>query len=218
MSPAGPDAFNHALHTANTWLADLGSAFGTHDRRYAQRALRAWLHTLRDRLTVDAAAKFGAQLPELLRGAYYDGWVPNRVPAKYGVDEYVQRFATQAGIRPAEVPVTASTITDVLAGHMSPGQLSEALAELPTDLRATIAGAATTVRTAPGTAAAPRAPADDRMTRLEDQVASLTEAVRTLARGLEDGRLAGVIDQRHVTRAARLADEILIAAGRQPAA
>src|SRR5512139_982709 len=123
MSPAGPDAFNHALHTANTWLADVGSAFGTRDRRYAQRALRTWLHLLRDRLTVDAAAKFGAQLPELVRGAYYEGWVPSRAPAKYGVEEYIERFAAQAGIRPAEVPTTARTITEVLADRMSPGQL-----------------------------------------------------------------------------------------------
>jgi uncharacterized protein (DUF2267 family) len=216
MSPTGPDAFNHALHTANTWLADVCSAFGTRDRRYAQRALRTWLHTLRDRLTVDAAAKFGAQLPELLRGAYYEGWVPSKVPSRYSVDEYIERFATQAGIRRAEVPTTARTITDVLADHMSPGQLSEALAELPADLRATIAGSVTTAR-ATGTSAAPRATAEDRTARLEDQVASLTEAMRTLAHGLEDGQLAGV-DERHVTRAARLADEILIAAGSRPTA
>jgi hypothetical protein len=171
---------------------------------------------LRDRLTVDAAAKFGAQLPELLRGAYYEGWVPSRVPARYGVDEYIERFATQAGIRPAEVPTTARTITDVLADRMSPGQLSEALAELPVDLRATIAGSATTVR-AQGTSAAPRETAEDRTARLEDQVASLTEAMRTLAHGLEDGQLAGV-DEHRVTRAARLADEILIAAGSRPTA
>ena len=76
MSTATPDAFNHGVHTANIWLSDINSAFGTRDRRYTQRALRTWLHTLRDRLTVDAAVKFGQQLPELLRGIYYDGWEP----------------------------------------------------------------------------------------------------------------------------------------------
>jgi uncharacterized protein (DUF2267 family) len=209
MSPAGPDAFNHALHTANIWLADIGAAFGTRDRRFSQRSLRAWLHTLRDRLTVDAAAKFGAQLPELLRGAYYDGWEPNKVPVKYGVDQYIHRFAAHASIPVAQVPETVATITGALGRHMSPGQLSETFAELPTDLRAILTGNA---RPAPAPAVAATAPAPDRMARLEGQVSSLTEAIRALAHGLEDGEMTGV-DERRVTRAARLADEILIAAG-----
>lgn len=219
MSPAGPDAFNRALHTANIWLADIGGAFGTHDRRYTQRTLRAWLHTLRDRLTVNAAAKLGQQLPELLRGIYYDSWEPNKAPIKTSVDQYIQRFATQAGIPAVQVPATAATITEVIANHMSPGQLAEALAELPADLRATISAATPAPRadTASEPAAAPGAAAQDRVARLEDQVSGLTEAVRALARGLEDGQLIGSgIDQTNVTRAARLADEILIAIGTRP--
>jgi uncharacterized protein (DUF2267 family) len=213
MPTAGPDAFNHALHTANIWLADLGSAFDTRDRRYVHRALRTWLHTLRDRLTVEAAAKFGAQLPELLRGAYYEGWVPSRVPAKRGVDAYVEQFAVQAGIRRDQVPATAQTITDVFVARMSPGQVSLTLAELPTELRTTIAGPAAGVR-APDTPGSAGDAPESRVARLEDQVVSLTEAIRTLAHGLEDGQLSG-LDEQHVARAARLADEMLIAAGSQ---
>lgn len=211
MPATGPDPFNHAIHTANIWLADASAAFGTRDRHYTHRALRAWLHTLRDRLTVEAAAKFAAQLPELLRGIFFDGWEPNKVPVKYGVDEYTRRFAAEAGIPPVQVPIAAATITQTVGDHMSPGQLDQALAELPVDLRTTITGTTETVRVP--VASATRSPAaTDRVDRLEDQINSLTEAVRALARGLEDGRLTG-IDEGQVTRAARLADEILIAAG-----
>ena len=38
------------------------------------------LHTLRDRLTVDVAAKLAAQLPTLIRGIYYEDWDPSRTP------------------------------------------------------------------------------------------------------------------------------------------
>ena len=210
MPSAKPDAFNHALHTANIWLSDVNSAFGTRDRRYAQRTLRTWLHTLRDRLTIDAAVKFGQQLPELLRGIYYDGWEPNKVPIKYGVDQYVQRFAAEAFIPVAQVASTAATITEVVANHMSPGQVEETVAVLPSDLR-TILGDGTS--TAP--AAAPTAPERNQGEALEDRVVALTEAVRTLAHGLENGQPIGSgIDQAQVARAARLADEILVAAGR----
>jgi uncharacterized protein (DUF2267 family) len=210
MPPANPDTYNHALHTANIWLSDINSAFGTRDRRYTQRVLRAWLHTLRDRLTVSAAAKFGQQLPELLRGIYYDGWEPNKAPIKYHVDQYLLRFATEAGIPLTEVATAAATITDVVANHMSPGQVSEALAALPRDLNAVLVGESKTA--APTDAAGTRAQAHE--VGLQDRVIALTEAVRTLAHGLEDGQLTGSgIDQTQVTRAARLAEEILIAAG-----
>ena len=212
MPSASPDAFNHALHTANIWLSDINSAFGTRDRRFAQRTLRTWLHTLRDRLTIDAVVKFGQQLPVLLRGIYYDGWEPNKAPIKYDVDQYLQRFATEALIPLDQVASTAATITDVVANHMSPGQVAETVAELPGNLRAILGDGLTAEPTR-----SPITPTRKQGKAIEDRVVALTEAVRTLAHGLENGQLTGSgIDQAQVARAARLADEILIAAGSQP--
>jgi uncharacterized protein (DUF2267 family) len=45
--------------------------------------LRTYLHALRDRLTVDEAAELAAQLPELIRGIYYEGWDPSKTPVRY---------------------------------------------------------------------------------------------------------------------------------------
>ncbi|RSD11633.1 DUF2267 domain-containing protein [Amycolatopsis eburnea] len=38
-----------------------------------------------DRLTVEAAAHFATQLPELLRGVYYEGWTPAHPLRRPGV-------------------------------------------------------------------------------------------------------------------------------------
>jgi uncharacterized protein (DUF2267 family) len=199
--------YDHAVHRANVWLADVSSALGTRDRHFAHRVLRTWLHGLRDRLTVEAAAKFAQQLPELLRGTSYDGWEPSRVPEKFNAEQYVQRFASEAFISPADVPSTAAAITDVMTVHMSPGQVAEALAELPADLRATVREGAP-VRRATGEGA----PSRVRHPTIDDQVAGLGEAVRILARGLEDEYVSGArIDQAQVARAARLAEEIFVA-------
>lgn len=208
------DNFHHALQTANRWLADVAREFGTRDRRFAYRVLRAWLHTLRDRLTVESTAKFSSQLPELLRGVYYDGWEPHKVPVKYGPEEYVRRFAYEARIPVDEVRPAAASVASAIATHLSRGQLEVALAQLPEPLRTMIAGPAPPPA-APETVAEAAEAAEgqpDRITALEKQVNNVAEALRTLAEGLEDSPLTGVDQRRRGARAARLASEILMAA------
>ena len=73
-------AVEHWMHTAHTWINDVAKEFDTDDREFAYRVLRAWLHTLRDRLTVEASAHFAAQLPDLIRGVFYAGWIRTPSP------------------------------------------------------------------------------------------------------------------------------------------
>ncbi len=97
--------------------------------------LRAWLHCLRDRLSVQVAAHFAAQLPELLRGVFFDGWNPSRVPQKYGRPAYVTRFAHEARIRDSDVVKAAPIVSAVARRHMSAGVVAEAFGLLPAELR-----------------------------------------------------------------------------------
>lgn len=140
MSRRNVDVFDRAVRTSETWLDDVAEVFGTDDRRFAYRVVRAWLHTFRDRLTVPEAVHFGAQLPELLRGVYYDSWNPARAPIKYGPDEFVSRFAREAMIPVADVHWTAARISLIMQAHLSPGQLDHALAQLPAWLRDIVGG------------------------------------------------------------------------------
>ncbi|MFE9093908.1 DUF2267 domain-containing protein [Streptomyces sp. NPDC007264] len=136
MSATHPSDFNHTIHTANIWLKSVSESLGTEDRHLAHRVLRTWLHVLRDRLTVDVAAHFAAQLPELMRGAYYDGWDPSAVPIKFDREGYVSRFAQEARINAEDVPKTAAAVTTAVRQHVSPGQLEAALEQIPHDIRA----------------------------------------------------------------------------------
>lgn len=77
MSATGLEVFDTTLQRTHTWLKDLMLVLGWQDRHKAYRALRATLHALRDRLTVEETAHLGAQLPMLIRGFYYEGWDPS---------------------------------------------------------------------------------------------------------------------------------------------
>src|SRR2546425_7085375 len=52
----------------NEWLNDVMNALSSRDQHQAYAAMRATRHALRDRLTVEEVAQFGAQLPMLIRG------------------------------------------------------------------------------------------------------------------------------------------------------
>lgn len=114
----------------------MSEALETEDRHFAHRVLRARLHAFRDRLTVDVAAPFTAQLPELLRGAYYDGWSPSSVPVRHDLDGYVNRFVQEAKVSAEDAPGITVTVTTVVREHVSPGTLEPALEQLPHDIRA----------------------------------------------------------------------------------
>jgi uncharacterized protein (DUF2267 family) len=134
MPFTGVENLDRSIDKANVWLADIAAGFGTSDRRLAYRVLRAWLHTLRDRLSVEVAAHFAAQLPELLRGVFFDGWNPRQVPLKYDRAGYVTRFAQEARIRDSDVPKATRIVSVVALHHMSAGVVSEAFRMLPADL------------------------------------------------------------------------------------
>lgn len=135
MSRTGVDSLDRSIEKTNAWLADVAASFGTEDRKLAYRATRSWMHTLRDRLPVQVSVHLAAQLPELLRGVFYEGWNPSKVPVKYGREQYLARFADEAQIHLTEAEHAGRQVTAALSRHISPGALAEAMAVLPADVR-----------------------------------------------------------------------------------
>lgn len=152
-------------------------ALNTYDRHHAYRVLRAWLHVVRDRLPVASAAHLSAQLPEVLRGSFYEGWVPGHVPVAHDVTSCVELFASEADVSRSEAVALLGTVTDTLVSLFSPGQLDHVLAVLPGRLRAVLQGIEPPEVPENGTAQPPD---------LEARLQTLSDAVAVLARGLEE--------------------------------
>ncbi|MBB2742055.1 UNVERIFIED_ORG: uncharacterized protein (DUF2267 family) [Microbispora rosea subsp. rosea] len=131
---------DHTVQTTNRWLAALAGAIGTEDREFAHRVLRTWLHAVRDGLTVPAAAHLAAQLPDLLRGIYYNGWDPTAVPIRRDREEFAAHFAAIGRIANADVPKLARAVTAVMYEELTPGVVDHALGQLPREVRDLLGG------------------------------------------------------------------------------
>ena len=82
MSETGLGVFDTTLKETNDWLKLMMGELGTANRQTAFGALRGALHAVRDRIGVNNAVHLGAQMPMLLRGAYYEGWHPAATPTR----------------------------------------------------------------------------------------------------------------------------------------
>jgi len=131
------DIFSKTVQQSHEWLLDLMDELGWTDERKAQRALKACLHALRDRLTVTEAVDLGAQLPTLLRGMYYEGWRPAQCPLKERKKEeflahILERFRPQ---EPVDAEKVASAAFAVLSKRVTNGEIEDVRHILPREVR-----------------------------------------------------------------------------------
>jgi len=137
MSATGLASFDSTVQTTNIWLNEIMERMGWTDRHRAMHALRAVLHALRDRLTVEEAADLGAQLPLLVRGLYYEGWHPSGKPVKDRTKEQFLAHVAEAYRNDPDVDVEEVTrnIFQVLAKHVTSGEIRDIQQMLPVGVR-----------------------------------------------------------------------------------
>lgn len=126
--------FSTTIQKTNIWLNDLSEAMGWRDQHLSYLALRAVLHALRDRLPIEITAKFAAQLPMLIRGIYYEGWVPSGTPFKvHNTEEFLELVALYLA-NDLLIPHTETITTNVfkvLSKHVSKGEIEHLKKVLP---------------------------------------------------------------------------------------
>lgn len=138
MSVASAAAIERSIHKTNEWLHDIESAPGVGtDRDDAWRVLRAFLQLLRQQLNLDEAAQLAAQLPLLIRGAFWEGFDPGDTSGKVrDRSRFLELFAERAALDgPGQAERAAEVVTGVMRQHVSAGEVDDVLAQLPTGVR-----------------------------------------------------------------------------------
>jgi uncharacterized protein (DUF2267 family) len=137
MSQTGFAPFTTTIDKTNHILHQIEDAYGWSQNRRNQSygALRASLHALRDRLTVDEAAQLAAQLPVLVRGIYYEGWDPSRVPVRMDRGQFMQRVRQEFRYEvDGGMEELVRTVVNALRPQISDGEWHDVKAVMPKDL------------------------------------------------------------------------------------
>ncbi|MGE5042347.1 MAG: DUF2267 domain-containing protein [Candidatus Levyibacteriota bacterium] len=142
MSINGLAEFDATIQETNALLKDIEAELNWEgERENAYKALKAVLHTLRDRLTVEEAADFAAQLPVLVRGIYYAEWKPEKTPRKMHRSEFLEEIAKEMGVFPvgaADEMLVEDIVRGVLLSlrrYISTGELEDVADMMPEDIK-----------------------------------------------------------------------------------
>jgi uncharacterized protein (DUF2267 family) len=138
MSSSHLEIIDRNVEKAHIWVNGVAEELGTDDREQAFRVLRAFLHALRDHLSVDVAAQLSAQLPIFVRGVFYEAWNPNAMPNHTrDLDSFLDRIAAEARLAgETEASFAAAAANRVLQRHISTGERDAVLHVLPRHVRA----------------------------------------------------------------------------------
>jgi uncharacterized protein (DUF2267 family) len=137
MSAAGLGSIEHTVQLTHIWINDLDARLGWENKHRSYRLLRTVLQALRDWLPVNEAVDLGAQLPELLRGVYYEHWRPNQTPVKHrSKADFLARIAD--AFRNDPISSTSNAVTavfELVSDKITTGEIEDVRHELPADIR-----------------------------------------------------------------------------------
>jgi uncharacterized protein (DUF2267 family) len=137
MTAQGLEVIDQTVHLTHEWLNELAERLGWTSRRSALRMLRVTLHHLRDHMMVDELAQFSAQLPLLIRGMMFEGWVPKKTPIKERrAEDFIAHI--EAEFQQSEEyrgPADIRCVFDLLNARITRGEVEDIRATLPEDIR-----------------------------------------------------------------------------------
>ena len=137
MTTVGLEGLEHTVQLTHTWINELDDRLGWNNKPRSYRLLKAVLHALRDWLQLNEAADLAAQLPTLLRGAYYEQWRPATTPVTHRTKaDFLARVEDSFKIDAlAQTSQAVMAVFELLSKKISPGEIEDVRHALPEELR-----------------------------------------------------------------------------------
>jgi uncharacterized protein (DUF2267 family) len=134
---SGLENLDHTVQLTHIWINDLDARLEWNNKPRSYRLLKAVLHAVRDWLPVNEAANLGAQLPGLLRGAYYEQWRPAATPVrKRSKEDFLAYVTRQFRNDPLEHPAQeVMEALRLLTSKITPGEIEDVRHSMPEDIR-----------------------------------------------------------------------------------
>jgi uncharacterized protein (DUF2267 family) len=133
----GLESLAHTVQLTHVWINELDDRLGWNNKPRSYRLLKAVLHALRDWLPLDEMADLAAQLPTLLRGAYYEQWRPAHTPVKHRTKaDFLARVEDLFKADPlAETSRDVIAVFELLSTKISAGEVADVRHALPEEVR-----------------------------------------------------------------------------------
>ena len=131
--------FARTTHKSQLWINEMQKELKWLNGDSLYHLLRAVLQSLRDQMSVHEAAHFSAQLPLILRGAFYEGWNPHTEQLR-GVtkDDFIAAVKGrlgQAGMPKFELEDGVLTALNVIKNHISAGEMEDLVSQVEPSLK-----------------------------------------------------------------------------------
>ncbi|MFC6636779.1 DUF2267 domain-containing protein [Sulfitobacter sp. JBTF-M27] len=137
MSDQGLQVIDRAEQVAHEWVNELSERLDWSSKRSALRMMRVTLHNVRDHLLPDELAQLSAQLPLLIRGIFFEGWVPKRTPVRErSTAAFVAAIEEGLGKTPEyRGAEDIRYVFEMLNNRLSAGEIKDVRASLPEGIR-----------------------------------------------------------------------------------
>lgn len=134
--PQNQVPFDKIYEEANCWMNDIADRMGHPDKQHAYHALRGVLFALRDRLPISEVFQLSSHLPTMIRGIFFEAYVPTGKPEKLNRDEFVACIAEELQKVNGGNPLDAiDAVVSAIDDRLGEEPMSHVLNVLPKDLQ-----------------------------------------------------------------------------------
>ena len=138
MSTQGLEVIDRTVHITHEWINELASRLDWGSKSSTLRLFRTVLHLVRDHLLTDEMAQFSAQMPLLVRGMFFEGWVPKNTPIRErSAAVFLDAIEGEMmNVKEYRGPEDIKYVFELLNARLSRGEIEDVRASLPKDVRA----------------------------------------------------------------------------------